>query len=135
IFWSCASMSRSAFSSDSSICPEPPPGRAVRTAPNIREAEQESPAGRRLRGVDGETVDGNRELLLRRADGVLVLGAVQVAVAILVGGRKGLDQFRIGGSFGHRDAAVLVGIERVEREGLARVRLRCRLLRAFGGHP
>src|SRR5919112_986878 len=104
-------MSRSAFSSDSSICPVPPHtcSRAGIYA-NGGGADEKTP---RRRSPQGCLMV--RRLLLRLARGALVLGAVQIAVAVLVGRGEALDELRVRRSFGHRDAAVLVGVERVER--------------------
>src|SRR6185436_17568695 len=56
----------------------------------------------------------------RRLCAVGVFGLVEVAVAVLVGGGEDLHQLWIGRGLRHRDATILVRVERVERPGLSR---------------
>src|SRR5437868_6086280 len=110
-------MSRSAFSSDSSICAVPLTAvqserRLIYATRRVR--ARESPATPARHGAPRRSV---RLLLRRLFHRGFVFGAVQIAVAVLVGRGETLDELRIRGRLGHRDAPVLVCVERVEREG------------------
>src|SRR5262245_54838850 len=78
-------------------------------------ASMENPA----RGWNPRGVPAHSKLLLRFGGAAFVLRTIQVAIAVLVGGRKALDQPGIGRGFRHGNAAVLVRIERVERRGIS----------------